>query len=248
MLSFARRDFQARYAQTYLGYAWALLQTGLSLFILYLLFGRMLQVDTGRLDFFSYALSGILWWNFFNTLSQQAASSLVQAQAMMQKIYFPRVLLPLSKALVAGVDLGIGLLIFIIYGLAVGSISVGMMWSFLPTLFILLFSAWGLGLWVAALSIRFRDLQQILPFLLQMLFFLSPIAYRSSLWEQVGSSWMAQLLSYNPVAGALELFRAGCFGSDLSSSWLYGALLAGLIFFSGMMFFRFTERKMADLI
>lgn len=244
---FARRDYRARFAQTALGYLWALLQPLLGVAVLYLVFQRMLGAATEGVGFFAYSLSGLLLWNFFSFTSSQGASALIQAQAMLQKIYFPRMVLPLSKNLLALVDLAVALLLFLVVAQGEASFKYAGLWLLLPALFLVAAAATGLALWLSALSVRYRDLQQVVPIFLQLLFFLSPIAYAPALQSELlgAHAWVAQV---NPLSGPLSLLRSGLFGLPLNPYWAYSVLSSMLLLVSGAWYFGRVERKMADLI
>lgn len=247
----ARRDFQVRYAQTILGAAWALIQPLFSVAVLYLVFSRALKADTAGIPFLSYTLSGLVFWGFFNYNLGQGATALIQARSMLQKIYFPRILLVLSKSLVASIDL---LFILVIFGIiAHKDIQLGALnlLGFFSSLILSFLASQGLALWIAALSIRFRDLQQIIPFLSQILFFLSPIAYSTSLWSDSMSSTYHWTLYLNPMFGILENWRNSLFAIEPllgSSGLLLGSAVCLTLFISGWLFFQKSESKMADLL
>lgn len=250
-ISLARRDFQVRYAQTILGSAWALIQPLFSVAVLYLVFSRALKADTASIPFLSYTLSGLIFWGFFNYNLSQGAAALIQARSMLQKIYFPRILLVLSKSLVALVDLVFILLIFLLIAYPHYRIQLASIASFIGALGGTFLAAQGMALWVAALSIRFRDLQQIVPFISQLLFFLSPIAYSSSMWSSSLSADYHALLYLNPMFGLLEFWRLGLFGLEPLLHW-QGLAISGFLclalFFSGWYYFQKSESKMADLL
>lgn len=250
-LSFARRDFQVRYAQTILGPLWALLQPLLSLAVLFLVFQKALNANTAGIPFLSYSLSGLIFWGFFNYNLSQGAGALIQARGMLQKIYFPRLLLVLAKSLVALVDLALVLLIFCLVAFADATLSLTTLGSFVLALLLAFFASQGLAIWFAALSIRFRDLQQVIPFFSQMLFFLSPIAYSPDLWSNSIPQGFQPLLYLNPMMIILDIWRSPLFeipSFTNSQSMLLGISWCLILFGSGWLYFQKVERKMADLI
>ncbi len=249
LYTLALRDFKVRYAQTKLGYAWAIVQALTALAVLYLVFNRALNSDTQGVSFLAYSLSGLLFWNFFSYNLSQGAGALIQARNMLQKIYFPRPALVLSKALVAATDLLLALIIFIFFAYAEATLSLWTIGSFLLAFVLSFLAAQGIAFWLSALSVRYRDLQQVVPFLVQMLFFLSPIAYSPDLWDQSLGKDISLLLQLNPMYGILEIWRAGVFGLDLNSRTLVISSLYSLFLFSsGWRYFSAVERKMADLL
>tara|TARA_B100001115_G_scaffold184388_1_gene186645 strand:- start:2008 stop:2805 length:798 start_codon:yes stop_codon:yes gene_type:complete len=250
-ISLARRDFKVRYAQTKLGTLWALIQPLLSMAVLFLVFQRALQADTQSIPFLSYTLSGLIFWGFFNYNLSQGAASLIQARTMLQKIYFPRILLVLSKSLVASVDLIFVLILFVFVAFADAHFTLFSLGSFVAALLMSFFASQGLALWFAALSLRFRDLQQIIPFFAQMLFFLSPIAYSPELWHTALNEKFQILLYLNPMMGILEIWRAGIFelGFSANINGISVSIAFSLaLFLSGWIYFQKVERKMADLL
>ncbi len=248
LYNFAYRDYRARFAQTLLGYGWAIIQPLMAAAVLFFLFRNLLQVDTQGISFLSFTFSGLLFWNYFSFVLSQSSSSLISAQSMLQKIYFPRIILPLSKGLLGLVELGISLLLFLFIAFADGQISAWGFLSFFPLLISTLAAAWGGGLWLSALSIRFRDLQQALPFILQMLFFVSPIAYSPALVQERLPEGLQSLYYLNPMSGILELFRAALFNLEYQPQAWYSVLIAFVLFGSGWWYFHHVERKIADLI
>lgn len=246
--SFAYRDYKARYAQTFLGFGWAIIQPLLAAAVLFFLFKNLLKADTQGLNFFAYTFSGLLLWNYFSFVLSQSAASLIGAQSMLQKIYFPRIILPLSKGILGLIELGITLIIFLVFAFADAQLNFLGLLSFIPLLICTLLAAWGLGLWLSALSIRYRDLQQALPFILQMLFFISPIAYSPALVQDQIPSFAYYFYYLNPVTGILEIFRAALFGLEMQNAAYLSLIISFLLFGSGWWYFHRVERKIADLI
>ncbi len=246
--TFAWRDYKSKYAQTKLGYFWAVFQPIVSVLILFILFKKFAKIGPEGVDYISYALSGLILWNYFQNTILQSASSLISSQRMIQKIYFPKMSLPLSKALVGLIEMGIGLLLLSIYLAYKGEFSFLALLAFPLPLFVCGISAIGIGLFSSALSIRFRDLQQVLPFILQSVFFLSPIAYSSQILESSISSSLNWVLYLNPIYGSIEFFRHFLIGSDLNPLSIVSLLSAVLILFCGFFFFKRAETYMADYL
>lgn len=243
----ASRDLRVRYAQTFLGLGWGVLQPILGLVAVFVLFFRLAGIDSGETPYLAFALSGLVIWNYFYYLVTQSAAGLVNMQAMIRKIYFPRLSIPFSKALVGLVDLGIGvvllLAIFIYYQLSFSGL-----WMLIPTVLFTTMAALGIGLLVSAVSLRYRDLQQIIPFLLQMLFFLTPIAYPAALLAKLLPSSLMWITYLNPLTGILEMWRWALF-EDVMSADIWISMTSVLVLFTiGIVVFGKAERKMADLI
>jgi lipopolysaccharide transport system permease protein len=244
-LILAYRDLRVRYAQTFLGVLWAVLQPLCTLLIFSLVFGRAMQVNTGGVPYPVFAMCGMCAWSYFAFVMSQAGNSIIGAQGMIQKIYFPRLIIPLSKAVVGFVDFVISF-IFVL-GLAAwfGVVPSGNI-VFLP-LFILLtiITALSVGIWLSALTIRYRDFQHIVPFLVQIGLYATPIAYPNSLIPE-----RFQLLVHlNPMAGVVEGFRWSILGGQAPHPYAYLSFgLALVLLLTGLLYFRKVERIMADIV
>ncbi len=247
LFTFAARDYKVRYAQTFIGYWWSLVQPLASVAALYLVFQKVVSVPTNGIPYLPFALSGLVLWNYFNYVITQSASSLIFNQGMIRKIYFPRLCLPLSRALVGLVEPLVGLALLIVLLFTTGLAGVGILF-FIPALLATAIAALGIGLWASALSIRYRDLQQILPFILQILFFLTPVAYSASLIDALVAEEWRFLIYLNPMTGIIESFRAAIFSQSISASVFisYGMVL--LFFLSGIAYFQKVEMKIADIV
>ena len=176
-LILAYRDLRVRYAQTFLGLVWAIVQPLLTVVIFTLVFGHFVKVDTGSLPYPVFALCGMVAWTYFSFVMNQSGNSIIGAQEMVKKIYFPRLVIPLSKAVVGLVDFCIALVLLLMLILFY-DVSVSLNILMLPFFIILtILSALAAGIWLSALSIRFRDFQHVTPFLVQVGLYATPIAY-----------------------------------------------------------------------
>lgn len=241
----AWRDYKVRYAQTFLGFVWAFLQPLATLLIFTLIFSRVAKVDTGTIPYPLFAQSGMLAWTYFAFLISQAGNSIVGAQAMVKKIYFPRLVIPISKAIVGLIDFMISLVILIF---------IGVYYQFVPSaniiylpLFILLLIIGGLGvgIWVSALTVRFRDFTHLLPFMVQIGMYASPVAYAANMVPEK-YQWLYAL---NPMVGVIEGVRWSIIGGEAPGLIIFfsiGVML--LLFFTSLWYFKKVERVMADLI
>ena len=243
----ATRDLKVRYAQTYLGILWGLFQPILGLAAVFVLFFKLAGINSGTTPYLVFALSGLVIWNYFYYLVTQSASGLVNMQAMIRKIYFPRLSIPFSKAIVGFVDLIIGLLLLVICMLYFNQNLLGL-WMLLPVAILTGLAGLGFGLAVSAISLRYRDLQQILPFLLQILFFLSPVAYPVGLLQKLIPEKLMWLAYLNPVSGILEIWRWALFDMEISPYVNISLLICVILFMLGLGLFNRAEQKMADLI
>lgn len=245
----AYRDLRIRYAQTVLGLLWAILQPMATLIIFVVVFGRAVKVDTGYIPYPLFAITGVAAWTYFAFVMKESGSSIIAAQQMVKKIYFPRLVIPLSKALVGFVDFGIALLILVILMVYYQVVPSGNV-VFLPIFMLMIIvSALGVGIWLSALTIRYRDFQHVVPFLVQFGLYATPTAYPAQAILQSLPDWLVTLYYLNPMAGVIEGFRWCLLGGDAPSMFAFlsfGVIL--IIFVSGLFYFKRIERIMADIV
>ena len=241
----AYRDLRVRYAQTFLGFVWALLQPLATLLIFILVFGIVVKVDTGGIPYPLFAISGISMWAYFGFVLNQSGNSVIGAQEMIKKIYFPRLVIPLSKAVVGFVDFGVALLMLVIL-MIVYHFTPSINIVFAP-LFILLniIAALAVGIWLSALTIRYRDFQHIIPFLVQVGMYVTPVAYPARL---VPDKYQL-IYNLNPMAGVIQGFRWSVFGGSPPDIYFYISMIVILILFiSSLFYFKKVEDVMADIV
>ncbi len=245
----ALRDYRVRYAQTFLGFAWAFIQPFGTLLIFSVVFGMAAGVDTGGVPYPLFAICGLASWTFFSYVLSNSSNSIIGSQEMIKKIYFPRIIIPLSKAVVGLVDLVIALLFIAILALYYQYIPSPNI-VFLPILiFAGILAALSVGIWMSSLTIRFRDLQHVVPFMVQLGLYATPIAYPSSMITDEIPTWAAILFYCNPMAGVVEGFRWSILGS--APPHPYAAIsfsLTIVLFITGIYYFRKVERVMADIV
>ena len=243
MLSY--RDVRVRYAQTFLGMAWAIINPLISVLLLYFVFGVVIKVDTQGVPPLLFSMAGLCSWNYFSRVVGEAGSSVIGAQSLVKKIYFPRLIIPLSKSFSALIDLVIVLMILagmmLIYHIPVT-------WNALmiiPFTALTILAGIAFGVWVAALTIRFRDFTHILPLVLRIGMFLSPIAYGATLVPQP-YKWAFNL---NPLTGIIEGFRWALFNTpmDINAVWTSIAVIM-LILVGGIWYFLRMDQYIADII
>lgn len=248
-LILAYRDLRVRYAQTFLGLAWAIVQPLITLMIFTLVFGRFVKVNTDGVPYPVFALCGMVSWTYFAFVMNQSGNSIIGAQEMVKKIYFPRLVIPLSKAVVGLVDLSIAFLLLI--GLLIYyqvPVSVNVFW--LPVFLALtILSGLAAGIWLSALSIRFRDFQHVIPFLVQVGLYATPIAYPEEVVIGTLSDFGVFLFYLNPLAGIVEGFRWSIldYGSLHSASYISFGMVV-VLFITGLFYFKKVERIMADIV
>lgn len=242
----AWRDIKVRYKQAVLGAAWALLQPILTTVIFTVVFGRLAKMPDGGVPYPLLVLAGLLPWQFFSTALSGSSASLVSNANLISKVYFPRLLVPMAALGVALIDFLIVLGLFLGMALWYGMVPTWH-WIVLP-LFLLnaLAIAFGAGLWLTALTVKFRDFRFIVPFLLQVGVFISPVGFRTDFYP----NWR-DLLSLNPLTGVIDGFRWCLLGGsqDLQPASLFASVgISVVLVVTGVWYFRRTERGFADII
>ena len=243
---FVWRDVKVKYKQTYLGILWAILQPVLLMLIFYFIFSHTLNIAVG-MHYPVYAFSGLILWGLFSSGITNSSESLLSNAPIIRKIYFPRILIPLASLLTALVDfLFAFLVLFVLLIIFHQSISWTALIFFPLGIFIAFLSSFGIGSFIGALNVKYRDFRYLLPFSMQLLFFGSQVVYAI---ETIQTGWVKTLLYINPLNGALELFRQPF--HDGAIYWT-GVLISmiSLLFFLvvGVFYFKKTESYFADLV
>lgn len=240
------RDVKVKYKQTALGVAWAVLQPALAMIIFSVLFGRLANLPSDGIPYPVFVLAGLLPWNYFASVLGQSTLSLVANANLISKIYFPRVIIPVSSASAALIDLVIASVVLAVMMFWYGTgLSAGVV--LIPVLVLLtMMTAVGFGAWLSALNVRYRDIQYAVPFLIQVWMFATPVIYPRSL---LGDEW-GWLVYLNPMSGVIEAFRPALFGNrEIPWGGLSISVAVGLfVFVTGMAYFRKVERHFADII
>lgn len=241
----AYRDFKVKYAQTILGVLWAVIEPLFTAILLSFVFNKVAKANTYGVNPILFGLTGMIAWNYFSNVVNQGTTSLILAQNMVKKIYFPKILLPASKAVAALPDLFIALVFTLIYYfLYWGDFGLNLLY-FPLFLIITVFAAISLGIWFSALNIRYRDFRHIVPFIIRIGLFITPIAYTTmEVPEQY--RWLFYL---NPMTGVIEGMRWSLFGLEIL--WPYFIISIFMIIFlfiSGFYFFNKMEKNIADII
>jgi lipopolysaccharide transport system permease protein len=243
---FTWRDIKIKYKQTAFGVLWAVLQPFMLMLIFTLFFGQALGVPSDNIPYPVFVYSGLLLWNIFSSGLSNSANSMVSNANIIKKIYFPRLIIPMSGVLVALFDF---IMAFIIYiGLLI-YYRFSVDWTiilFLPlSLLITILTTFGLGTLIAAMNVKYRDFRYVIPFFIQLLLFLTPVIYPVSV---IKYEWAQNLLSLNPMAGAIDLLRSTVTHSPVNMQLLStGIIVSILLFLSGIYYFRKTEYYFADL-
>lgn len=248
-LILAYRDLRIRYAQTFLGLAWAFLQPAATLLIFTVVFDRAVKVDTGGIPYPVFAITGMTAWTYFAFVLNQSGNSIVISQEVIKKIYFPRLVIPLSKAVVGFVDFLIAFAILVVL-MAIYRVTPSANLVFLPAFILLaVVSALAVGIWLSALTIRYRDFQHVVPFLVQFGLYATPIAYPSETIIDNLPRWGSVLYYLNPMAGVVEGFRWSVLGGVPPHNYAYLSFaVMVLLFITALIYFKKVERVMADIV
>ena len=242
----ALRDVIVRYRQTIFGITWVIAQPLVSAGIFTIVFGEIAGLSTGKIPTFLFTLAGMLAWNLFNGSLGRASGSMVGNQSLVQKVFFPRLLVPISSLASVVLDFLVALALAVVL-LFVYGINPGWAVLLLPVwVLLILLIGTGIGLAAAAYMVKYRDVGYVLPWLIQILLYASPVAYAlSSVPENL--RW---LFDINPVTWFLEGFRWSLLGTDFPPTWQVVALVvaAPLIFLAGTLVFQKNEREFADFI
>ncbi len=241
----AYRDLRVRYSQTFLGLFWAFLQPAATLLIFILIFNKAVKVETGDVPYPLFALTGMSAWAYFSFVLSQSGQSIIGAQDMVKKIYFPRLVIPLSKAVVAFVDLMITI-IFVVVLMLIYQYPISLELIWLPVFFIInIIAALSVGIWLSALTIRYRDFIHVIPFLVQFGLYITPVGYPAS---AIPDKYQF-IYHINPMAGVVEGFRYAILGVGEINTFSYlSYLIVALLFVSGLIYFKKVEKVMADIV
>lgn len=239
------RGIKAKYAQSVLGIGWAVIQPLVSTLIFTLVFGNLAKIDSAGVPYFIFSLTALVPWTYFSNTLNESANSLITNSNLITKVYFPRLVLPLSAAFAKFLDFGITFLLLIVILLLYGF---GFSWTvaMLPVLLlILLLTSLGLGMGLAAMAVQYRDVKHALSFVVQLLMYLAPVVYPTSKVPQNFQFWY----SLNPMVGVIEGFRA-IFLHNQPMPWSFitnGSVVAVIFFAAGAFYFRKMEKNFADV-
>ena len=251
---FAWKEVKVRYKQAVLGVAWTLLQPLAMMVVFIVLLHKGLGVSTGEIPPPIYYLSGLIIWNLFNHAVTNAAGSMVTNAHIIKKIYFPRLVIPVSSVLVSSFDFLISLILFfilILYYQITGEIVLSWLMlipAILVAFIITAITAFSLGTFLAAVNVKYRDVRYALPFFVQSLFFITPVMYDGRV---IQSEWIVNALQWNPLYWAIEMVRQALLGNLIwaqsSGIWWIGLVLM-LMFMIAIYVFRKTEAYFADIV
>ena len=243
----AWRDILVRYKQTAIGIIWAVIQPVLTMIVFTIIFGRVAQLPSGAAPYAVMTFAAILPWQFFANAMSQSSQSVVGSARMVQKVYFPRLIIPFSSTLSGAVDFLIALVILFLL----------MIWYQVPVRsYLLLLPVFGIcalaaalsvGIWLSALNVKYRDVKYVVPFVVSLGMYISPVGYMTSVIPEEWRFWY----SLNPMVGVIDGFRWAILGPEFEPYWpgfAIGMGVVGLLLVTGLYYFRSMEKTFADVI
>ena len=240
------RNIKVRYKQTVLGAAWAIIQPFFTMVVFSLFFGKLAKVPSDGIPYPIFAYAALVPWMFFANGLNQSSDSLVGSADLIKKVYFPRLMVPISSVISGVIDFVLAFVVLVgmmlFYGIYPTANSI-----WLPFLLLLAFvTSLGVGLWLSALNVQFRDVRHTVPFLVQFWLFATPIAYPSSLLSE---PWRT-LFGINPMVGVVEGFRWALLGTETAPGpiIIVSSLVALVLLVGGVFFFRRMEKTFADVV
>jgi lipopolysaccharide transport system permease protein len=240
------RDIKVRYKQTVLGAAWAVLQPLLTMVVFSVIFGYLAGLPSDGIPYPVFTFTALLPWQLFAYALTQSSTSLIADQRLITKIYFPRLVIPISSVFAGRLDFSIAFLVLVGMMLFYQIQLTTRVWV-LPALVLLaVVTALSIGLWLSALNVKYRDIRYALPFLTQLAFYATPIAYSSSI---IPENWL-WLYSLNPMVGVVEGFRWALLGTTYTvrPMVLVSTVVVLLLLFSGLVYFKHMEDEFADIV
>jgi len=241
------RDIKVRYKQTVIGAAWAIIQPFMTMVVFSLFFGQLAHIPSDGVPYPIFSYAALVPWQFFAGGLSASSNSLVGSTYLITKVYFPRLIIPLSSIASGVVDFLLAFVVLIILMLLYGIVpTANIIW--LPALLLLAFvTALGVGLWLSAMNVQFRDVRYVVPFMVQFWMFATPIAYPSSLIE---NPVLRALYGINPMTGVVEGFRWALLGTQTApdAMILVSVLAALVLLISGAFYFRRMEKTFADVV
>ena len=239
------RNIKILYAQTILGFSWAIIQPLVQVVIYTIVFGKVAKVNTDDIPYVLFTTVAIIPWTYMSQAISQSSESLVTGQNMLGKVYFPRLIFPITPVLSKLVDFVISL-ILVFFVLFYYRVQPTLNFFLLPLFILMMVSIpAGIGMWLSALAIRFRDVKHAMPFVIRMLIYTAPIVYSAS---SIPSKYR-MIYSFNPIVGVIEGIRACLLGTTLPWNYIWpGMISTAILLFSGALYFRKMERIFADVI
>jgi lipopolysaccharide transport system permease protein len=239
------RDIIVRYKQTLLGVLWAILRPVLTMVVFSLIFGGLAKLPSDNIPYPIFSFAAILPWELFSKALSDASRSLVQNSSMITKIYFPRMILPLASVISGLVDFMIALIILIVMMLFYRITPTSNIWMLPLFLILALATSLGVGLWLSAANVMYRDINYILPFITQLWLYITPVAYSNTL---IPEQWQF-VYALNPMAGVVQGFRWVLLGTESPGNLVWVSVgVAVIVLVTGLFYFKRMERQFADLV
>ncbi len=243
---FSWRDLKIRYKQTAIGVAWSILQPFITMVVFSVFFGKLIGIPSDGVPYPIFVYTGLLFWHFFSDALSETSTALVANKMIITKVYFPRVILPISSVVTKFIDfliastILVGMMIYYGYTPNLGGLLI------IPVLLVLTFMpAIGLGLFLSAANVKYRDVRYVLPFFVQLLLFITPVIYPASI-----AGPYSKLLALNPMMGVIQSARAALLGTT-PLNWtllLMSFCISLILVIVGLIYFKKTERYFADII
>jgi len=244
---FVWRDIKVRYKQTLLGASWAIFQPLSSMFIFTIFFGNFAKIPSGTLPYSLFVLTGLVFWTFFSGILSAASNSMISNEDIVKKVYFPREILPTSTVGTNFLDFMISFSILLLVSFYFHFFPNILVFVIVPLgILITALGSLGLGLLLSAFNVKYRDVRYVLPFFIQMMIFLTPIIYPSSIMRPS----FRYIIALNPMTGVIEAVRTVFSGSNIINWQILGISAASslALFVIGLYYFRATERFFADIV
>lgn len=244
---FTWRDIKVRYKQTLLGIGWAVFQPLVTMIIFTFFFGNLAKIPSGNMPYFLFVLCGLVFWGFFSGAITHSSNSLIENENIIKKVYFPKIILPLSSVVTSFVDFVITLILLLVFVFSAKSIPHPLFLVVVPYgILVTIVASSGVGLFLGSLNVKYRDVRYILPFFIQILMFTAPVIYPTTIVTSTNKLFMA----LNPMTGVIESVRTTISGSGSIDFPLLGisSVSAIVLFLIGLRNFRFTEKFIADIV
>jgi len=243
---FIWRDVKVRYKQTLLGAAWAIIQPVFTMVVFSIFFGNLAKIPSDNIPYPIFSYTALLPWGLFEAGISKAGNSLVASRSLITKIYFPRLVIPLASVIAGLVDFALAFIVLIGMMLYYGFSPTSSIWLLPILLLLTLMTALGTGLWLSALNVAYRDVGYVIPFIIRLWFFLTPITYSASIVPEA----FQQLYALNPMTGVVQGFRWALLGvgSPPSELLLASSIAALVLLVTGALYFRRMERTFADVV
>jgi len=239
------RDVKVRYKQTVIGFLWAIIQPFLKMVVFSVIFGGLAKMDSEGFPYPIFLYAGLLPWQFFASAVSRSGESVVGSANLIKKVYFPRLIIPIASVGACLVDFAISFIILIVLMFYYSIIPTLSIFMVLPLVLATIFTALGVGMFISALNVAYRDFRYVLPFLVQIWMFLTPVIYPTRI---IPENWR-WLILLNPMAGVVDAYRSAILGKPFEWGNLGISMgMAVVIFLCGLMYFRKTERYFADIV